>query len=35
MKQQYETAEIKLILLNPADVIETSQDGDPVENGDF
>ena len=33
MKQQYEIPEIKVILLNTADVIVTSQDGDPVEDG--
>ena len=36
MKQQYEIPEIKVILLNTADVIVTSsQDGDPVEDGNF
>ena len=35
MKKQYEIPEIKVILLNTPDVIVTSQDGDPVENGNF
>ena len=35
MKKQYEIPEIKWILLNPADVIVTSQDGDLVEDGNF
>ena len=35
MKKQYEAAKAELILLNSLDVIITSQDGDPVEDGNF
>ncbi len=35
MKKEYMTPETELIVLRMADVIITSQDGDPVENPDW
>ncbi len=35
MKKPYEAAKIELILFDPVDIIVTSQDGDPVEDGNF
>ena len=35
MKKPYEAAKIELILFDLVDIIVTSQDGDPVEDGNF